>query len=143
MCTRLQDPPPEDVVSTQKPYGGSFGPVQFERNVIAMRVDPEMLGIRPTLSPEQERQREADRAERQRKAELRERADVDMLAALRAKGDVTIDAMLDLHERTSDTYPVCGGEDFAGYDAEPGDWPCLTVLALAKAHGVPTREDVR
>jgi len=116
--------------------------VQFERNTIAMRVDPEMLGIRPTLTPEQERQREADRAERQRKAELRERADVDMLAALRAKGDVTIDAMLDLHKRFSDTYPVCDGEDFVGYDADPGDWPCPTVLALAKAHGVPTREDV-
>lgn len=132
-------------MSTQKPYGVSFGPVDFERNTIAFNVSREMAVdyglVEPT--PEESAQRAARTAEWKRKDALRRQADVDMLAALRAKDDPATDAMLDLHQSTGDSYPECHGDDFSGYDGERPEWPCRTVLALAKVHGVATREDVQ
>ena len=145
MCTRLLDPPPEDVVSTYPPYGGAFGPLDFERNTIAFNISRDtalILGlVEPT--PEEAAEMAANAAEWDRKNARLRQADGAMLAALRAKNDPATNAVLDLHVGTGSDYPECEGDDFTGAEAERPEWPCRTVLALAKAHGVPTREDVQ
>jgi hypothetical protein len=42
--------------------------------------------------------------------------------------------ILDLH--SVDKYGECGGCDFGGYEAEPPEWPCRTVTAVAEHHGI-------
>lgn len=68
------------------------------------------------------------RAEREAKLAIaRER-----LAAIR---DPLARAVLDLH--AEDEYGECSGDDLDGYEAEPPDWPCRTVVKIAEHYGIP------
>lgn len=76
-------------------------------------------------------------------AEAQQRADNEMAQALSAIPDPVTAAIYSLHAPDDDAYPRCTGCDFAGSEAEEPGWPCRTVIALAEAHGIPTRDDVK
>ena len=117
----------------------------FRRNVIAFSVTREMAidhGL-VTPTPAEKAARDAATA-RWREYDGRcKRADKAMLAAFHMLNDRTANAVLDLHKPTGGAYPECEGDDFSGSEAERPEWPCRTVIAIAKAHGIPTREDVK
>lgn len=59
------------------------------------------------------------------------------LAELRDKDPLTT-ALLDLHSCDTEALhgDECAGCDFTGCESEPPEWPCRTVLAIAKHHGI-------
>lgn len=64
------------------------------------------------------------------------------LAALRsALAEITEEParmILDLHHE--DERGECAGDDFDGYEAERPDWPCTTVITIAKHYGIDIPE---
>lgn len=62
---------------------------------------------------------------------------LDALEQLRSKDSLTA-SILDLHscDTGADWSPECAGCDFSGYEGEPPEWPCRTILALAEHHGI-------
>jgi hypothetical protein len=48
-------------------------------------------------------------------------------------------AVVELHRPSSSRFHrgACDGDEFDGYDAEPPDWPCQTIVAVARALGEP------
>lgn len=97
--------------------------------------------IPPTARERVDREREA--AKWRAYVAAQKQADDNMLIELRGKTDPVTIAMLKLHSPTQVAYPECTGCDFSGYEGEPPEWPCRTIIATANAHGIATREDVK
>ncbi|QCB93312.1 hypothetical protein [Cellulomonas shaoxiangyii] len=117
----------------------------FRRNEMAFRISRDtalVFGLAEPTPAEKAARNAAAAAWRDYHGRRRQ-ADRDMVAALAGLGDRTVDAVLDLHAPTAGEYPTCNGDDYSGPEADPPDWPCATVLAVARVHGVPTREDVK
>jgi len=116
----------------------------FRRNVIAFSMTREMAidhGL-ATPTPAEKAARDAATARWREHDNRLKQADKAMLAAFYMLNDRTANAVLDLHKPTHGSYPECEGDDFHGAEAERPEWPCRTVIAIAQAHGIPTREDV-
>lgn len=123
--------------------GESFG---VAKKAVAVSISRDMaidFGLIPPTARERV-EREASAARWRDYEERCQRADGDMLASLRAVEDRATKAILDLHQ-PEDRFGTrsCQGDDFGGYEAEAPEWPCRTIIALAKAHAIPTREDVQ
>ena len=116
----------------------------FRRNTIAINLSREMAIdhglIEPT--PAEKAARDAATARWREYDNRLKQADKAMLASLYMLNDRTANVVLDLHKPTDGSYPECEGDDFHGAEAERPEWPCRTVIAIAQAHGSPTREDV-
>lgn len=114
----------------------------FHANTITFAVSREMaldFGlVEPT--PEEAAERAA-RTARWEGWRARHRAQqATMVAALNETGDAVTTAILALHSSNGSEYPECQGCDFSGAESEPPEWPCRTVLELARAHGIPEPE---
>lgn len=92
--------------------------------------------VEPTA--EERAQRDAWRADYERRKQAATEAWPVFVAALEAVTDPVARAVLDLHKRDGGG---CRGENGDGY-GEPEEWPCLTVLAVAKALGIPVPPDL-
>lgn len=66
--------------------------------------------------------------------------------ALAALTDPLARAVLDLHHEqgmyreSGYPWPTCDGCDMDGYEAEPPEWPCRTVQAVARHYGIALPE---
>lgn len=80
---------------------------------------------------------ERDHAESERRAverKIRMDAARAQLAAITEEPARTI---LDLHrEDQSHGWSACAGCEYGGYEGEPPDWPCTTVVTTAKHYGI-------
>lgn len=92
--------------------------------------------VKPTA--EEQAKRDGWAAEYERRKQAATEAWPGFVAALDAATDPVARAVLDLHKREGSG---CGGENGDGY-GEPEDWPCLTVLAVAEALGIPVPPDL-
>ena len=115
--------------------GEAFG---FDVNKIAILVPVSrglLGGLNGGMSDE-------ERARLRAWAARRAAARQNMLDRLRAIRDDATVAIVALHKptRAVSDYPECDGCDYGGYDGEPPEWPCRTVLALAKVHNIPAEE---
>lgn len=72
---------------------------------------------------------EEERAEHAQRVADEQELTVRASVALAGEDDPFVRALLDLH--SADEYGNCRGCDFAGYDAEPPEYPCRTVALVA------------
>jgi len=111
----------------------------IKKNSIAFRISREMAidygMVEPT--PEEAAKRDAEMAVWRRKQRDDRAAFLVAIEALRGKGGAT-QVIFDLHSpNLTDRYTVtCPGDDYSGYDGEPPEWPCPTIVALAEHHDI-------
>lgn len=115
--------------------GDTFG---FDVNKIAVLI-PVSSGLLDDLRGGMS---DEERARLQAWVARRAAARQNMLDRLRAiRDDVTV-AIVALHKptRAVSDYPECDGCEYGGYDGDRPEWPCRTILTLAKVHNIPTKE---
>ena len=111
-----------------------------KRNSIAFRISREMAidygMVEPTPAESAERDEQLRRF-REKQAAERKKWTGETIPALRMTDQLTR-RILDLHapDLEAGWTPQCPGCDFGGYDGEPPEWPCRTIVALAEHHGI-------
>jgi len=92
--------------------------------------------VEPTEQERAEMERDAAQAE-ERRAERAAKRDAarEQLAGIIEEPARTI---LDLHAEND--FGECTGCDFAGSEGEPPDWPCATVITIARHYGIDIPE---
>lgn len=75
-------------------------------------------------------------------AHLSDALHAQLLAAIDGRTNPALRAVVELHKPKNRYAPdrpwwQCEGDEFSGYDGEPPDWPCETIVAIARALGGP------
>ena len=110
--------------------------MNIKHSAYVMPVSREMMLDAGVVEPTPAERAEAERAAAQYAIRAKERA--MKLHAARIRLDELTDPLtrkiLSLH--CENERGECEGCDFSGFEAEPPDWPCSTVEAVAEHYGI-------
>lgn len=136
-CTNCKEHLVANVITVDSMIGDHLGNIVKK---VAVRTDAtieRMLNMHGTISPEERARRDAERDER--RAEDK-RLTAEARTALGLIQHPVARVVLDLHKEAGEYYRHCEGCDFGGFEAEEPEYPCRTVVVIAKHFAIEMPE---